>query len=89
MSSGSVEEDFFSLFINEQFYDLLAKETNKYAKYYQEKNNKIIEKWFDVNAEEIKAYIGILIYMGIFDLPETEDYFTSLFVKKNFQVTLD
>ena len=27
------------------------------------------------NAEEIQAYIGILIYMGLVDLPEIEDYF--------------
>ena len=26
-------------------------------------------------AEEILAYIGILIYMGLVDLPEIEDYF--------------
>ena len=27
------------------------------------------------NEEEIQAYIGILIYMGLVDLPETENYF--------------
>jgi len=31
--------------------------------------------WEDTNAEEIQAYIGILIYMGLVDLPEIEDYF--------------
>ena len=29
----------------------------------------------DTNAEEIQAYIGILIYMGLVDLPEIEEYF--------------
>jgi len=34
-------------------------------------------KWEDINAEEIQDYIGILIYMGLVDLPEFEDYFFS------------
>jgi len=29
------------------------------------------------NTQEIQAYIGILIYMGLVDLPEFEDYFFS------------
>jgi len=29
----------------------------------------------DTNAEDIRAYIGILIYMGLVDLQELEDYF--------------
>jgi len=32
-------------------------------------------KWEDTNAEEIQAYIGILIYVCLVDLPEIEDYF--------------
>jgi len=35
--------------------------------------------WEDPNAEEIEAYIGILIYMGLVDLPEIEDYFQGYF----------
>jgi hypothetical protein len=31
--------------------------------------------WEDTKGEEIQAYIGILIYMDLVDLPETEDYF--------------
>lgn len=76
---GSAEEDFFSLFIDEQFYNLLADETNKYAEYCRKKDNQGVEKWYEVSAAEIKAYIGILIFMGIVILPEIEDYFTSEF----------
>ena len=35
--------------------------------------------WEDTNAVEIQAYIGILIYMGLVDLPEIEDYFQGNF----------
>jgi hypothetical protein len=31
--------------------------------------------WEDTDKEEIQAYIGILIYMGLVDLPWIEDYF--------------
>jgi len=30
--------------------------------------------WKDTNAEEIQAYIGILIYMCVVDLPEIKGY---------------
>jgi len=33
--------------------------------------------WEDTNAEEIQAYIGILIYKDLINLPENEDYFFS------------
>ena len=35
--------------------------------------------WEDTNAVEIQAYIRILIYMGLVDLPEIEDYFQGNF----------
>jgi len=35
--------------------------------------------WEDTNVEEIQAYIGILIYMGLVDLPEFENYFRGEF----------
>ena len=34
----------------------------------------------DNNLEEIQAHIGILIYMGLVDLPEIEDYFQGVCV---------
>ena len=46
-------------------------ETNKYAALSQRKAGTVE----DTNAEEIQAYIGILIYMDLVDLPEIEDYF--------------
>ena len=51
------------------FYNKVAEETNKYAALSQRKAG-TVDNW-----EEIQAYIGILIYMGLVDLPEIEDYF--------------
>ena len=47
---------------------------NKYAALSQRKAGTVDNNWEDTNAEEIQAYIGILTYMGLVDLPEIEDY---------------
>ena len=72
---GSSEKDFFELFVTSDFYNKVAEETNKYAALSQRKAGTVDNNWEDTNAEEIQAYIGILIYMGLVDLPETDDYF--------------
>ena len=72
---GSSEKDFFELFVTNDFYNKVAEETNKYAALSQRKTGTVDNNWEDTNAEEIQAYIGILIYMGLVDLPEIEDYF--------------
>ena len=57
------------------FYKKVAEETNKCAAVSQRKAGTVDNNWEDTNVEEIQAYIGILIYMGLIDLPEIEDYF--------------
>jgi len=76
---GSSEKDFFELFVTNDFCNKVAEETNKYAALSQRKAWTVGNKWEDTNAEEIQAYIGILIYMGLVDLPEIEDYFQGNF----------
>ena len=46
------------------FYNKVVEETNKYAALSQRKAGTVDNNWEDTNAEEIQAYIGILIYMG-------------------------
>ena len=53
----------------------MGEKKNKYAALSQRKVGTVDNNWEDTNAEEILAYIGILIYMGLVDLPEIEDYF--------------
>ena len=43
------------------FYNKVAEETNKYAALSQRKAGTVDNNWEDNNAEEIQAYIGILI----------------------------
>src|SRR5215469_1146983 len=72
---GSSEKDFFELFVTNDFYNKVAEETNKYAALSQRKAGTVDNNRKDTNVEEIQAYIGILIYMGLVDLPEIDDYF--------------
>ena len=53
----------------------LRNETNKYAASSQRKAGTVDNSWEDTNAEEIQAYIGILICVGLVDLPEIVNYF--------------
>jgi hypothetical protein len=61
--------------VTNDFYNKVAEETNKYAALSQRRAGTVDNNWEDTNKEEIQAYIGILIYMGLVDLPEIEDYF--------------
>lgn len=57
---------FFELFFREEQYELLAKNTNKYAAAYPEiYPDKKPKPWKDTTASEIKIYVALLIYMGI------------------------
>lgn len=77
--------DYFSLFFDEDFYVQLAHETNLYAALRQppdtadpnEPYNTSYPSWRPTSAEEMKAFLGINILMGIIDLPEYADYFSS------------
>ena len=71
---GDSEESFFQLFIDEEFFLHLAEQTNLYAEQCQKKNG-VDKKWYPTTSVEMKAYIGILIYMGIYKLPESHMYF--------------
>lgn len=78
---GSTEQDYFELFITDEFINNIVTQTNLYATQYQSKKGKIDNKWYPTYAREIKAYIGILIYMGMVVLPEENMYFNEDFVE--------
>ena len=80
---------FFKLFFTEEIIDTIVAETNRYA--HQQNANRARKdgSWFaehgnatDLTPEELKAFLGILILMGIIKLPslksrwnEDEPYF--------------
>ena len=58
------------LFFDETLVDLIVEETNKYAELALQGTDK---EW-STDAQEIRAYMGFMILMGIDQLPEILDY---------------
>jgi hypothetical protein len=54
---------------------MVAEENNKFAAFSWIESGIPHSKWEVTNADEIEAYTGALIYMGIMDIPTLEYYF--------------
>ena len=72
--------EIFSKMFPDEIYELVAIETNRYAKVMIEKlkplkKNSRFHKWKDVTPAKIKAYIAIEMAMGMVKKPKLELYF--------------
>ena len=67
--------DFFSLFWDPAFFQLLADETNLYAR--QKIELKPDKKWYPTTADEMRAFIGVNIIMGIDKKPTIYQYWST------------
>ena len=65
----------FDLYFTEDNIDLIVQETNRYAE--QVLAAKGSDKQWSTNAQEIRAYFGFTILMGINRLPELRDYWST------------
>ena len=52
--------------------DNIVEQTNLYAKQTMDEGQ--YAKWHDVTVEELKAYLGFFVLMGILKLPSIDDY---------------
>ena len=68
---------FFSLIFGDQILDLIVRETNRHARQKLVNKPALLEKWQDVTREELKAYFGISIIMGINSLPRIAMYWST------------
>lgn len=68
---GQTEIKYFETIFDHQILSNIVTETNRYA---QQNNSK---NWSDVTADEMKAFIGCLIVMGIHQLPALKHYWSS------------
>ena len=66
--------DLFNRFFTNEVWELLVVETNRYAAL--SSNAPGTRSWHDVVVEEMKAFVGILMAMGIAKLPRLELYWT-------------
>jgi len=67
--------DCFHLLLPEDFYDKLIAETNRYASQQRELCNDH-SPWNPVSREELMAFVGLVIAMGIVSLPSLTDYWS-------------
>ena len=66
--------DYFSLFIPEDIYERLARETNAYAKLCQQDKGERDSAWTETSGEKIRAYLGLNIVMGASPRNQYEGY---------------
>ena len=78
----------FSLFFSEDIFEYISQVTNEYAKWKQEREANKSESpktlptpsghraWKDTTAADIKIFIGILIYMGVYVSPRVDHYWS-------------
>ena len=62
----------FQLFFTDDLLKWIVCQSNLYAK--QVLSEEAFERWKPVSTEELKAFIGFCLLMGINHLPEIEDY---------------
>ena len=72
LSANGQETDFFRLIFPDEFNEHLVQETNLYAQ--QKITVKPDHSWIPVEKDEMKAFLGLRIYMGTVNLPETGMY---------------
>ena len=62
----------FQLFFTTSLLELIVKQTNQYA--LECMGNERFEVWTKITVEELCAYLGFMILMGLVDLPALYDY---------------
>ncbi|XP_045184371.2 piggyBac transposable element-derived protein 4-like [Mercenaria mercenaria] len=75
LSPDDKEWDFVELFFPVMLIELLVKQTNLYAS--QKQSRKPDPSWRQVTFVEMKAWLGICVYMSIIQLPQTQMYWST------------
>jgi len=68
---------FFNLIFDPSIIDLVVQETNQYARKKLANERTRLDKWKDLTAQELIAYFGMCIIMGINSLPRISMYWSS------------
>ena len=75
--------EFFEMFFNENIFELIVTETNRFAKQFLDAKletlptNSRMRKWFDASINEMKVFIGLLILQGVDSKASNDMYFSS------------
>jgi hypothetical protein len=74
LDSSATALDAFTLLFGKDTFQLLADQTNLYA---LQTPPGASYKWYDTNPQEMQLFIGMILAMGIHQLPQLEDYWSS------------
>lgn len=77
LPGGSLAVDFFHLFIDNHILGNVVRETNRYARQAMAQRGKDPNSWTEVSLDELKAFLGLLIAMGIHRVPSLRDYWST------------
>eukprot|EP00111_Clytia_hemisphaerica_P021996 TCONS_00064679-protein len=81
LDPNSSELDFLELYLTDKFYNEIVRETNRFAAQFIESNpdkeeSRYVGSWSDVTKEEIKAFLALIIMMGIVHKPDVNSYWS-------------
>ena len=81
LDPNSSELDFLELYLTDEFYNVIVRDTNRFAAQFIESNpekedSRYVGSWTDVTKEEIKAFLAIIIMMGIVHKPDVNSYWS-------------
>lgn len=73
--------DFYSLLVTDQLFENIAHQTNIFAQQSIDKggikDKSRLRLWTPTDKEEIKRFLGVIIWMGIVKLPKIVDYWSN------------
>lgn len=69
--------DYFFLLFSAELSGDIARHTNAYAKWAMDREGSVDPYWTDCTPQEVRAFIGINIIMGIDKLPDTRLYWST------------
>ena len=65
---------FFSLFLTDDFWNLITMETNQYLASHELMPSSRFHEWYDVTVPEMKAFLSLHLSMGLVHKSGIEDY---------------
>lgn len=81
--TGKDPIDYFKHFIDDEIMSLLVTETNRFAAQSIASNStkrltqSRLQKWVDTDIEEMQKFLGIVLWMGLIQLPQLRDYWST------------
>ena len=74
LDSTATPLEYFMLLFDDDCFQLVADQTNLYASQNPPGGR---YKWYDTTVNEIKLFVGMIIAMGLHQVPQLEDYWSS------------